>query len=181
MPEQEMLENDLNPVEEPQTDTIPPRDAEDHLPTKPGWKVILSGIFYAAFGLLLLGIVIAALTGAGVTGFGWFIIIVFGIGAFAAAYSSYDELRHLNGALALDKGGKIETVTIVDDWTDHYEDGGIATRKDHFHILYLYAGGSEYAKHSVKKSDAPVLKTNTKIRVQYLPEDPKIYRPLFGE
>lgn len=180
MSEQEMLENEENVVEETENE-LPARNAEDHLPTKPGWKVILSGVFYAAFCLLLLGIVIAALNGPNISGFGWFIIVVFAIGAFAAGYSSFDEFRHLKGALALDKNGKLETVTILDDWTDQYEDGGIATRKNHFHIIYLYADGKHYAKHSVKKSDAPTLKTNTQIRVQYLPEDPKVYRTLMVE
>lgn len=179
MSEQELLE----PQEEELNDSaIPARSAPDHLPTKAGWQVILSGIFYAAFGLLLLFVVVSAFLQPGrITGIGWFIIVVFVIGGLAALYSSFDELRHLKDALALDKNGKLETVTILDDWKDQYEDGGIATRKDHFHILYRYADGKEYAKHSVKKSAAPVLKAHTKLQVQYLPDNPKVYRPLMGE
>lgn len=181
MSEHEMLENEVTPEEESLTDDLPSHEDQDHLPTKPGWRVILSGIFYAAFCLLMAGVVIAALSGPGITGFGWFIIIVFAIGAFAAGYSCYDELRHLKNARALDKSEKLETVTILDNWMDHYEDGGIATRKEHFHIIYRYADGTQVAKHSVKKSDAPTLSAGTKIQVQYLEEDPTVYRPLFTE
>jgi hypothetical protein len=180
MTEQELIKNETEPEEF--ESGAPARNAEDHLPTKPGWKVILSGIGFAAFSLLLLAVVITSLLQPGViTGFGWFIIVVFVIGAFASIYSAVDELRKLKPALALDKETRIETVPILDNWADNYLDGGIMNRKEVYHISYVYADGKEYAKHSIKKSLAPVLKAGLKIRVQYLQEDPKTYRPLFSE
>jgi len=179
MSEQEMLDPQAEEFDE---SAIPARNAPDHLPTKPGWKVILSGIFFAAFGVLLLAVVIAAFVQPGtITFIGWFIILIFVLGGGAALYSAYDEFRHLKDALALDKGGTLESVVILDDWKDQYDDGGIATRRDHFHVIYRYADGKEYAKHAIKKSDAPALKKNTRIQVQYLPEKPKVYRLLMGE
>lgn len=184
MTEQEMIKNEpeVSGAVEANASGTPARNAQDHLPTKPGWKVILSGIGYIAFSLLLLAVVITSVAQPGrITGFGWFIIVVFVIGAIASVYSAFDELRKLKSALALDKVSRIETVTILDDWTDNYLDGGIMNRKEVYHISYLYADGKEYAKHSIKKTIAPMLKKNGKIRVQYLQEDPKIYRPIIGE
>ena len=181
MSEQEMLENEITPEEDNRADDLPGREDADHLPTKPGWRVILNGIFYAAFCVIMAVIVIVTLSTPGVNVFGWLFVIVFAIGAFAAGYTCYDEFRHLKGALALDKSEKLESVSILDNWSDNYVDGGIATRKEHFHVIYRYADGTQYAKHSVKKSDAPVLIAGTKIQVQYLEQDPTIFRPLFTE
>ena len=162
---------------------IPARDAEDHLPYKPTWKIALSGVFYAAFSLLLIAAIISALMTAegSIAGLGWFIIVIFGLGALAGGYSSVDEFLHLKGAMALDKHGKVESVTILDDWKDHYVDGGIITRKEIYHIIYKYADEQEYAKHSIRRPMAVAVKTGRKIKVQYLPDNPKVFRPIIGE
>jgi hypothetical protein len=49
------------------------------------------------------------------------------------------------------------------------------------HLLYLYAGGQHYAKHSVPRSVAETFKTGSYIRVKYLKDNPAVFRPVLGE
>lgn len=158
------------------------RNMKDHLPVKPTWRVIFSGVLYALFGAMLAFVVISALVHPEpVHILGWVIIGLFSLGALAGFYSAYDELRHINEARALDQNPVEESVKVIDNWSDRYLDGGVANRKQVHHLLYLYAGGQQYAKHSVPRSVAEIFKTGSYIRVQYLKDNPAVFRPILGE
>jgi hypothetical protein len=158
------------------------RNMKDHLPVKPTWRVIFIGVLYALFGALLALVVISALVQPeSIHILGWVITGLFALGALAGFYSAYDELRHINQARALDREAVEESVKVIDNWSDRYLDGGVANRKLVHHLLYLYAGGQHYAKHSVPRSVAETFKTGSYIRVKYLKDNPTVFRPVLGE
>ena len=158
------------------------RNMKDHLPVKPTWRVIFVGVLYALFGALLAFVVINVFVQPEpVHILGWVISGLFALGALAGFYSAYDELRHINEARALDRAAVEESVKVIDNWSDRYLDGGVMNRKQVHHLLYLYAGGKHYAKHSVPRSVAEMFKTGSYIRVQYLQDNPAVFRPILGE
>ena len=53
---EEDLDQPLAVTEEAPSTNLPAHDAADHLPIKQTWQIILMGIFYLAFGFLLVGL-----------------------------------------------------------------------------------------------------------------------------
>jgi len=175
-------ETDLpSPETEDVESDIPNHESKDHLPIKSTWQVILYSLFYFAFGTFLtvvsLNLVFSQKeTGEAINLFGWVFIIFFLIGGLASLYSTYDEVRHLKNARLLDNEGVSFQATILDNWVDHYQDGGFLGRKKVHHLLYFYNDEKNYAKHSVNQSMSKTLHTGSSITVEYLQENPEVFR-----
>ena len=160
---------------------LPNHESNDHLPIKATWQVIVYSLFYFAFGTFLIIVSLNLVfsqkeTGEAINLFGWVFVIFFLIGGLASLYSTYDEFRHLKNARLLDSEGVTFKATILDNWVDHYQDGGFLGRKKVHHLLYLYNDEKNYAKHSVNQSMSKTLPTGSSITVEYLQDNPEIFR-----
>ncbi|MCD4751926.1 MAG: DUF3592 domain-containing protein [Anaerolineaceae bacterium] len=183
--EAELQTDDETDVPSPETEDaepdMPNHESNDHLPIKSTWQVILYSLFYFAFGTFLTVVSLNLIfsqkeTGEAINLFGWVFIIFFLIGGLASLYSTYDEIRHLKNARLLDNEGVSFQATILDNWVDHYQDGGFLGRKKVHHLLYFYNDEKNYAKHSVNQSMSKTLHTGSSITVEYLQENPEVFR-----
>lgn len=175
--DEEDLDQPLAVIEEAPSVNLPAHDAADHLPIKQTWQIILMGIFYLAFGFLLVGLSASLIfTTEKVNLFGIVFIIFFLLGGLAALYSAVEEFRHLKDSRRLDQDGIEFKAKIAETWEDNYEDGGILVRKKVQHILYLYNDDKNYAKHAINRSLSKALQAGGWMTIEYLPDEPEIFR-----
>ncbi|NSW53903.1 MAG: hypothetical protein HPY85_15490 [Anaerolineae bacterium] len=162
----------------PQEPDLPTRRAKDALPVKATWQVIVLGVMYFALGAFLTWLTIYLFFGSeeSLSWISWVFAVFIVLGTFSAFYTCWDEVRHIQHALQLDKSGVTARAHILDRWTDNYADGGILTRKTVNHILYTYNDNRNYGKHSINKAVYKAMGDGGWVEIVYLPDAPHVFR-----